>query len=338
MTLSIIVPVYNAAAYLDRCINSILSQGLNAGEYEILLINDGSKDNSLDICKRYQDQHSSIIKVFSQENKGVAISRNKGIKEAKGDYICFVDADDYLIPNGYRYLINNYLDTSVDILSFWSLTLDKKTKQSFMEDNNVKGEICYETKGIDFLKRGIQTFIFTSIYKHNFLLSNQLLFRPNMVIAEDVLFSLNVYLRNPKIRMVSSRLYRYDLHEESVIHQRDPKFMRKAIDSYMVLMQELAKETQENSENLQLCEGLHNIAESQCVPFISRILSSDYSISEFKQIRQKLTNKGILPLKRKNKTNLLIQCIFNTPYCIQIYEWGYQKVFIPYILPRLSRN
>ena len=138
MILSIIVPVYNASNYLHRCIDSLLSQELNEGEYEIILINDGSKDNSLDICNEYKENYPTIFKVLSHDNQGVAFTRNRGIDEAQGDYICFVDSDDYLKPNGYRYLIDNYLEEHIDILSFWALTLDKKTKANYIENNDVE--------------------------------------------------------------------------------------------------------------------------------------------------------------------------------------------------------
>lgn len=240
MILSIIVPIYNASKYLHRCIDSLLAQGLKEGEYEIFLINDGSKDESLNICKEYQNTYPSIIQVLSHENQGVSYTRNRGIDEAQGDYICFVDADDYLKPNGYRYLIDNYLEEHIDILSFWALTLDKKTKANYIENNDVEGKICYEVKGRDFLKNGIQTFIVTSFFKREFINKHHLYFE-KLSIGEDVLFSLKTYLKNPTIRSVSSRIYLYDLHEESTIHQRNYPAMRKAINSYYTLFLETQK-------------------------------------------------------------------------------------------------
>ena len=91
-----------------------------------------------------------------------------------------------------------------------------------------------ECKGHNFLYDNVQTFVFTSIYKRSFLKRNQLYF-DQIPIGEDILFNLKVYLKNPTIRVVSSSLYRYDLHEESIIHRRDPGFMKKSINAYTFL-------------------------------------------------------------------------------------------------------
>ena len=337
MILSIIVPIYNASKYLHRCIDSLLAQGLKEDEYEIILINDGSKDNSLSICTEYQHAHPSIIKVLSHDNQGVAFTRNRGIEEAKGDYICFVDADDYLKPNGYRYLIDHYLEENIDILMFWALTLDKKTKANYVEDNDVEGKICYEIKGRDFLKNNIQTFIWSSFYRRNLIINEQIKFS-NLTIGEDVLFNLNVYMKNPFIRSTSSRIYMYDLHEESTIHQKYYTAIHKAIQSYLILIQSIKEYIKSNQAEIELCKGLQKSMENQFLPFISRVLSSNYSISEFKELKETLIKKDILPLKNKSKLSNIINFIFRFPFLIKCYESMYQNIILTYIFPHLSRN
>lgn len=338
MKLSIVVPVYNASPFLHRCVDSLLAQGLKEGEYEIILINDGSKDHSLEICNEYQQQHPSVVKVLSHENQGVSVTRNKGIREASGEYICFVDSDDYLIPGGYRYLIDNYLDAHIDILSFWALTMDKMMKQGFVENNDVTGKVYLETTGREFLKDRVQTFVVTSFFRRNMLVEHAQLFRPHFTMCEDVLFSVSLYMKNPSIRMVSSRIYRYDLQENSAIHQRNYPTMRKAISSYEYLLTEIQGHVEAHKENVALCQGLRTIIKNQFLPFMSRILSSDYSVAEMKQLKGDLKRKGILPLEMTDTKSLMVNVLFHTPFFIRLYEWGYQKIFIPYVLPRLSRN
>lgn len=189
LMLSIIVPIYNASKYLNRCIDSILNQGLDENDYEIILINDGSTDNSLSICNRYVDTKPSIIKVIDKLNEGVAAARNCGINHALGKYIYFIDADDYLIPNGLNYIITSFLDDSIDILSFRALTLDKNTKRTFVEDNNIEGKICKECTGKEFLYRSVQAFVFTSLYKRSFLQEHYLFFE-RISIGEDLFVQL----------------------------------------------------------------------------------------------------------------------------------------------------
>ena len=91
---SIIIPVYNLEDYLYRCLYSVLNQDYN--DFEIILINDGSDDNSLNIIEEFKNQYCSKIKVISQVNQGVSSARNKGLQEAEGEYIIFIDGDDYI--------------------------------------------------------------------------------------------------------------------------------------------------------------------------------------------------------------------------------------------------
>ena len=103
MILSIIIPIYNAEKVLKRTLDSILNQGLYDDEWELILVNDGSTDNSLSICKDYQSKYPSLIKFISQKNSGVSSARNIGIMTAKGKFIYFMDADDYLMPGGFSH-------------------------------------------------------------------------------------------------------------------------------------------------------------------------------------------------------------------------------------------
>ncbi len=105
--ISVIVPIYNAEAYLNRCLDSIINQTYS--DLEIILINDGSTDNSLDICLEYASKDKRIV-VYNQTNKGISKTRNKGIELATGDYIGFVDSDDIISPRMYETLYNLMTD------------------------------------------------------------------------------------------------------------------------------------------------------------------------------------------------------------------------------------
>ena len=96
--LSIIVPVYNTEKYLSRCLDSLIRQDLSPNEYEIIVINDGSQDNSREIVRDYMSRHPQIS-FFEQANQGLFETRNVGIDRAKGKYIYFVDSDDFIAPN-----------------------------------------------------------------------------------------------------------------------------------------------------------------------------------------------------------------------------------------------
>ena len=112
--LSVIVPIYNAAPFLEKCINSIIKQTFR--HMEIILVDDGSTDNSLEICKRYQGMDIRI-KVISKENGGLISARKAGISEADGELIGFVDSDDWIEEDMYEELVKCYVQTGCDLVS-----------------------------------------------------------------------------------------------------------------------------------------------------------------------------------------------------------------------------
>lgn len=103
--LSIIIPMFNVAQYLRKCVLSAFNQGLSTNEFEIIMVDDESPDNSLDIAKDMSKTHDNIT-VISQKNKGLGGARNTGITHAKGEYLLFLDADDYLLPNTFKFLVD----------------------------------------------------------------------------------------------------------------------------------------------------------------------------------------------------------------------------------------
>lgn len=111
--ISVIVPVYNVKCYLDRCINSILNQSFR--DFELILVNDGSTDGSLNICKKYVDKDERV-KIISQSNKGMSAARNTGLKNADGYYICFVDSDDFVEKNYLFQLLNKIKEEQADVV------------------------------------------------------------------------------------------------------------------------------------------------------------------------------------------------------------------------------
>lgn len=116
MFLSIVVPVYNVETYLKRCLESILACKLT--DYEVILVNDGSTDNSFNICLDFEKRYSEI-KVINQKNGGLSNARNSGLKEAKGTYIAFIDSDDYIISENFSRVIEklkNIRKKSIDIV------------------------------------------------------------------------------------------------------------------------------------------------------------------------------------------------------------------------------
>lgn len=116
MRFSIIVPVYNVEKYLAKCIESILNQ--TNQDFELLLVNDGTKDNSQKIIDEYVAKYPDMIKAIKQENAGQAVARNVGIENASGEFLAFLDSDDYLEENSYQLALNKAECDDLDIVCF----------------------------------------------------------------------------------------------------------------------------------------------------------------------------------------------------------------------------
>ena len=132
--ISIIVPIYNSETYLRRCLISLINQKYN--NLEIILVNDGSTDNSLSICKEYEKKDSRI-KLINQLNKGVAHTRNIGLDVATGDYITFVDSDDFIDKNMYSELIENIDSCDIAVCRYVILKNDSRIYTNYKYNNDI---------------------------------------------------------------------------------------------------------------------------------------------------------------------------------------------------------
>ena len=132
--LSIIIPVYNVEKYIRSCLISIFNQGLDYEQFEVIIVNDGTTDGSLEVIKDIIDSHSNIC-VIEQTNQGMSIARNNGLRRAKGKYVMFVDSDDLLVEKSLPSLLEKTLESSVDmsIARFESTPMGQKVS-NFMRE------------------------------------------------------------------------------------------------------------------------------------------------------------------------------------------------------------
>lgn len=193
MKLSVIIPVYNVEKYLKECLDSVISQ--NSKDIEIILIDDGSFDNSFRICDEYANKYD-IIKVVHKKNEGVSIARNTGIKMAQGDYILFLDSDDMLAPKILE-KIEKDIELKLDLYSYQiqKITCDKEIVNSVFYRKNMK-EGKYLTK--EFIKKyakqynGYLPWSTQNVYKRDILIKNNILYPIGVIIAEDMDFFMQL--------------------------------------------------------------------------------------------------------------------------------------------------
>lgn len=222
--ISIIVPVYNVDKYLGKCLDSLLAQ--TERDIEILLIDDGSTDDSCRICDEYSNLDQRV-RVFHTENQGVSAARNRGLSESKGDYIGFVDSDDWVEPTMYEQMLNALKSNNADICVC-----------SFAKEYLDRTEIAYNIKDLSYTRseslRAIAlgpfySYVWNKLVKKN--LCKDILF-PEHHIYEDLSTTYKYFLNSNKTVTISSPLYHYRMREGSLITGISMKDLKEKWNAY----------------------------------------------------------------------------------------------------------
>lgn len=208
--ISVIVPVYNAGKFIEETIKSILNQSYR--NFEIILINDGSKDQSGEICKEYQKKDSRI-RYFEKQNTGVSDTRNFGILHANGEFLVFVDADDTLPSNALQTYINTYMNDHADII-IAKHSYDYSGKIMQRNERICSGIYSYRELKERLLDDGTLTgILFGSVcgvfYKKDIIISNHIQFHKEVKRNEDGLFNIELLIYCKKIQVLNTSLYHY---------------------------------------------------------------------------------------------------------------------------------
>ena len=229
--ISVIIPIYNTEQYLKECLDSVCSQSYK--DIEIICINDGSTDNSEEIMRDYAKKDSRI-KILSQHNQGISISRNNGIERAQGEYIFFLDSDDTIEPNAIETLYKRAHQTQADIvicnLNKVTPSDENKEKYQIWKRIDSKGKIhIQEDMPLTFDTQDISEYIFITesyawnkLYKTEFIKKHNIKFMPE-IIYEDIVYFTDILLANPQMSYCNQALYNYKLRDDSLCHKTDKK-------------------------------------------------------------------------------------------------------------------
>ena len=219
---SVIVPVYNVEKYLRQCLDSLVNQTLK--EIEIICINDGTKDNSVEIINEYVKKCPNII-LINQENQGLGMARNNAMKHAKGDYIAFVDSDDWVDTDMYEVLYNKAIETDADIVECdYRMVFENSTK---IKNRTLFGSlhtwkkfpiVCGKIFDWKYVKtqvfNGLRCMVWNRLYKRSLIFNNNLTFPKGK--GEDYPFSLDAVLSAKSIVHCGKILYNYRIREASI--------------------------------------------------------------------------------------------------------------------------
>lgn len=229
--LSFIVPLYNTPNYVVRCINSLLQSPLSAEEYEIVVVNDGSTDESRDVIVRLQEEHPNApIRLFDQENRGIGGARNRGMELAQGDYVWFIDADDFVFSEQINRIVSLLREKNPQILLF-----EFEHEMAHSEETPPRVPHLSLQDGaynaIDFFVHYLDINYITVwrfVFSRKFLRDNDLRFAED-IFYEDMPFVYQAFVAVDPLRFVycSAPVYRYFVHSSSVI--RSPEQLRKRL-------------------------------------------------------------------------------------------------------------
>lgn len=247
--ISIIVPVYKVEKELDRCVQSLIKQTYE--NLEIILVDDGSPDHCPELCEQYAVKDKRIC-VIHKENGGLSDARNEGLKRATGEYVLYVDSDDYIELDSCERLVNATHGDKVDVV-VGNAIMEKLDSIEMMIHSATPNGILYDAK--EFVKRAIRASQFyapawLNMYRRDFLLKNKLFFKVG-IYYEDMQMLPRVFLRAKKVACIDGVFYHYIVRENSIMTSK--KDEKKKKDSIQNLKEWKIQFDQIQDNELQKC-------------------------------------------------------------------------------------
>lgn len=292
MKLSIIVPVYNVEQYLEICLQSLYQQSFSTEYFEVIIVNDGSTDNSMDIVKRYMEVYDNI-KLIEQINQGLSVARNNGAMQAVGDYLLFVDSDDFILYDSISSLLSKAFDNDLDVLRAEYQNCDEdgnllqqvKLSLSKVEYENIliNGDLLYQHILCE------EFFVPLFLIKRSFFLLNNLSFEKGRYF-EDIIFTLQLSLAAKRVMYVSDIFYIYRLRRNSITHSINKKKMTDLV-SIIIKMRQYSIETVQLMDTRFVLE--ENITRLS-VYLLLRV--AEFALKDRKAILTPLTTNHLCPL------------------------------------------
>lgn len=267
MQLSIIVPVYNAEAYIEQAVNSVLCQDYD--DFELILVNDGSKDRTYEILEKLRRQDERLV-VLHNENRGVSYARNLGIDIASGNYIMFMDSDDEYAKGAFAKIaneLNRHRET--DILCYGYRQIVYKNGQAITEENHAYPEINFLSKEeigkniLMLVKNEMFGAVWSKVYKASVIKEKHLKMQEGLCVGEDFCFNLSIIQEVSSFRAITEPLYLYKIQNEDSIIQKynKNKFEQMYIMhqnrcdfiEHLTSIEEIRKKAENRADYVRIC-------------------------------------------------------------------------------------
>ena len=325
--LSIIIPVYNVENYIERCLNSINYQD---ERLEVIIVNDGSKDNSEKIILEFLKKNHNF-KYLKKENGGVSSARNFGIENAKGKFISFLDADDYLTTD-YLSVIFPYLNQNLNMLCFnYDIVFDDH-EYTFSDLKNDVIQLTENSWVDDYLFGSLKTKInaisCNKIYVRDILIKKDIKFSIGQTIGEDFLFNIKYLQSIKEIKTIDNSLYKYYQRSESVMNKYNKNYIYNIMNYENVILDFSLKENTTISDfkftkfYLEILFGVL-LQESKCDNFSNGLRNINIYISE-KLNFQKLIKIKKLGLKLGIYKLLCLTGLYRLVYLVLFYTKAFK--------------
>ena len=282
--LSVVVPCYNVAGYLSRCLSSLVHQDIDGSAYEVIAVDDGSTDSTGEICDRYAKDYPQV-KVMHQANRGVGAARNAGLDLAQGKYLLFVDADDFMVENCFKELLDTAEANLLDVLAYHSVDV-------------MQGPVWW------------------LVTKREIIEKERLRF-PEGHMLEDSPFTPEVILSAQRMANIGKVCYYYVQRPSSIMHSRDREHLLTLLDDYIFAYKSVDEVIAKHRHKMD--ESAYTRLASRRDSFlyfgIFRALKSGVA----KEFYQHLKNDGLLPLRQLDKREFaskkwnILRLLFNCP-------------------------
>lgn len=299
MQLSILIPAYKVEALLPRCLDSIFCQ--DSTDIEVVLVDDGSPDRTFDVAKAYAEKHANL-RVFRKDNEGVGAARNFLLKQAMGEFIWFVDSDDYIGENSLPRILSE-LNSMLDMLSV------------SYNDVNI---LPFEGSGVEYINSGcVNGYLWTKIIRRSVIEDAHVCFDSQRYSQEDWFFLMQVYPLLKNIRQVSIQAYIYsDDNENSVMRATHAEHTRRNVADSRITICNFKSFIDSIGEQAYV-KAYEKWMNFSAAGYLYSLFSIDYSLEDIKNDLKIFRENGVYPIGKtgRRKVDMFLKIVN--------YEWIY---------------
>ena len=330
---SVIVPIYNGEKYIDKCVSNLLNQTYK--NLEIIMLNDGSTDNSCKLLKDYCRKYSNI-NVVNKENTGVSDTRNLGVGLSTGDYIYFFDVDDEIEPDTIEANMNLIGEKNVDIIYFGFyyhiLSEDRIVPTNISRNFEGNGHEFYNEMFRELMDKEILNSPWNKLYRRNFLIWNKIEFDANLSLYEDILFNIKALSRASHIMVNPDKYYHYmiqqtgtaltnfhDNNYESVkkIHKAGLKYAMQYSDNDDVINKYNSQFIDQVAAFIKQVVNKKDISKQKQNEIINDIIEDEYFLNVINSVDNLKKRKQFLRIFSNHKMVKALKCMYKVMFAIK---------------------